>query len=362
MNVYIDGSSILRKPDGIGRYSKEIYAKLKDTTILTYSDVDDFGYKVERLPIPRKLYYLIYKKIWRMPVDKFLKSKPDIMIYPNFVMLPLVKSAKSVVVIHDLAYLKTPEFVSDKNKKYLSKFVPESIRNSDFVIAVSNTTKEELLAEFDLPEDKVFVAPNCVDQKVFSRVTDASIKNVRKKYKITDDYFLFVGTIEPRKNILGLLQAYEMLGKDSPPLVLAGGEGWKNEDIHKKIDQLKATGFNIIVTGFVTDEDLPSLYSGASMLVLPSHFEGFGIPILEAQASGTPVITSDINPMKEVAGEAALLIDQNDPDDIADKMALLYGDPKLQTQLIKKGYKNVSRYSWDKSAKVFQDVIERLSK
>jgi len=265
-------------------------------------------------------------------------------------------------VVHDLAYLHTPEYVRTKNRKYLERFVPKSVKTADAVVAVSQTVKEDLVNRFNLDENKVFVAPNGVDEKRFARANPAKIRKVKEKYGIKGEYFLFVSTLEPRKNLAGLLGAYEKLGKKIPALVLAGGEGWRNDDAMENIKRMRQNGFSVITTGFVSDEDLPALYSGANMLVLPSHFEGFGLPIIEAMAAGIPVITSNKNPMKEVGGNAALYANPKDTDDIADKISLLYTDNALREQLVRRGRANIKRFSWEESAKVFKNLIRELAK
>ncbi|MDX1735878.1 MAG: glycosyltransferase family 1 protein [Halioglobus sp.] len=358
--IYFDGSAILRSPDGVGRYAREIHARIPGAKLLTFSDVDDHGYDVVRLPFPRRPYQMMYRLAMPLAVDRFLREKAEVVVYPNFVCSPLLRRARCITVIHDLAYRDTPQYVSSGNRAYLSRHVPRSVAASDKLIAVSQTTRQQLLEAFDVAPDKVIVAPNAVDAGRFANIEQEDIDALRARHGIAGEYLLFVGTIEPRKNLRTLLDAYEKLGPRSPTLVLVGARGWKNRDIYTRVSGLQGAGFDIVVTGHVSEQELPLFYAGATLLVLPSHYEGFGIPILEAQAAGTAVITSRRAPMTEVAADAALFIDPDDADDIAGAIERLRGDGALRDTLQRKGRDNIRRYRWEDSARIVQGAIDEL--
>jgi len=278
-------------------------------------------------------------------------------------MVPKVSGAKSIVVVHDLAFLDTPSSLQDKNLNYLKTFVPRSVASADALVAVSEPTREAIAKHFAINISSISVVPNAVSSLFFKKASQEKLAEVQASYCLPSKFILYVGTIEPRKNILGLLDAYAKLSpalRNNYPLVLTGSRGWKNREIHKRIHQLLEAGNTILTTGFISDEDLPAVYQSATIFALPSFHEGFGIPILEAFASGIPVLTSNIEPMKSITGKAAVLVNPEKPQSIAYGLNKLLSEARTRTMLAKRGQEVAKTYTWSKSAQAMLKIIESL--
>ena len=206
---------------------------------------------------------------------------------------------------------------------------------------------------------KIEIVNPAINHAVHRPASKQSIDRVKTKYGIKGQYILYTGTLEPRKNIVGILEGYSALPKNilsSYTLVLAGGKGWLDEEIEEKLTELKE--LNIIRTGYVADEDLPALYSGATVFVYPSFYEGFGMPPLEAMACGTPVITSNNSSLPEVVGEAGIMIDAKDTKTLTESIEKVISNTKLQNEMIKKGIKQAKKFSGEESAKKLHGLID----
>jgi alpha-1,3-rhamnosyl/mannosyltransferase len=217
----------------------------------------------------------------------------------------------------------------------------------------SEAVRVELVAHFSTPTDKIVVAPPGVDRRIFRPVSPAEGAAVRSRLGMPDHYFLFVGTLQPRKNILGLLAAYCALPSDvksREALVLVGMKGWRDDGIVAELDRLRAAGEHVHPVGYVATTDLPALYSGSTAFVWPSLYEGFGMPILEAMACGAPVITSDRSSMPEAAGGAALLVDPTDVDSLSAAMLRIAEDDELARDLARRGHERAARADWHHTA------------
>ena len=213
--------------------------------------------------------------------------------------------------------------------------------------------------------DAVSIVHPAVDHNIYKPRSRQETDTIKKKYSINGSYILYAGTLEPRKNILGILNAYEVLPdslKNNLHLVLAGGKGWKAEEISSKLHQLISSGEKIIHTGYVPDEDLPPLYSGASLFVYPSFYEGFGMPPLEAMACGVPVITSNNSSLPEVVSDAGIVIDANDTEELTKNIEKILRNPKLAKDLAKKGLEQAKKFTWENSAVKLRDLIEDVGK
>ncbi|MDX1765316.1 MAG: glycosyltransferase family 1 protein [Candidatus Saccharimonadales bacterium] len=376
--IYVDGEALFRKPDGVGRYTQRLISSLVSidgqnsyTAIGMAGDqlaprlISDkySGLDYKYLPIPRKVYNYLYKHSVQINVDRFLRKPIDLTIYPNFVTKPKIATGKKILVIHDLAYLRTPDVIEQKNLKYMRRWVPRSIKRADLVVAVSQTTKEELINLLDIKPKKIRVVENAVDDRFFAKPNKTELRRVAEKFHLDEKFLLHVGTIEPRKNQLNLLIAYEQLPKavrDEFPLVMVGGQGWNYDAILSKIQQLKNDKINVRVLGKVDDADLPGIYHSASAFALPSSYEGFGLPLIEAMAAGLPTITSELAPMTEIAGQAALLVDPDSVDSISVGLVKILTNEKVRSDLNKAAPKQARQFNWNNSAKKMQQVIEEL--
>jgi glycosyltransferase involved in cell wall biosynthesis len=201
-----------------------------------------------------------------------------------------------------------------------------------------------------------------VDHEEYYPKNTKEISIIKNKYNIKGEYILYTGTLEPRKNIVGILESYSMLldeFKNEYSLVLAGGKGWLDDEIENKLNELK--DLNIVRTGYVEDDDLPALYSGATLFIYPSFYEGFGMPPLEAMACGTPVITSNNSSLPEVVGNAGIMVDAKDTRSLTKNIEKVLKSKKLQSEMSKKGLKQAKNFSWEKSAKKLLELIESTS-
>ncbi len=299
----------------------------------------------------------VYRKLRGMnalPPLEWIVGPLDAMLAPAFVAWR-TSNAAEIPVIHDLSFRRYPESVSRRNLYFLKWNVPRVIKRAALVVTVSEAMRVEIMDEFSLPPEKVAVVPDGCDLERFNGDTRTDMKIPG----LPDRYLLFIGTREPRKNLLNVLKAFdELLRVDPsvPPLVVVGGAGWRGRSIEDELNR-RIDSPHVRVMGYLADELLPIVYARASVLVFPSLYEGFGLPIVEAMASGTPVITSDRGAMAEIAGDAALFVDPSDPTDIARAMQQgLSGDVE---ELIALGRDRARRYSWERSGESLKEVIER---
>lgn len=294
------------------------------------------------------------------PAYDLLLSSVDLAIFPNFATWPSIKSKLRATVVHDLTYLYFPELVEEKNFAHLRRVVPRSIQQADFIITVSNSVKAELVKEFSLNPKKCVVTP-------IPPETSYGIPNhndIHTKYGLkTKKYIFFIGNLEPRKNLTVLIDAYLQLPKklrQEYSLVLAGGKGWKSEATQRALDKAVARGENIQHVGYIDQTDSPAFFQKASLFVMPSLYEGFGMPVLEALAGGTPVLASDIPVLRETAGDAALYANPTDASDFCKQITIMLSRPELTTSLLKSASKQLKKISWEKNAEVIISHAQKL--
>jgi|694.fasta_scaffold09449_14 glycosyltransferase involved in cell wall biosynthesis len=307
--------------------------------------------------IPGKVWNISNRRLVLPPMETILGAKADVYIYTQFRLYPSIFAKKKFVVIYDIAFEHYPEFIENKNLQYLKRRVPEAAKKSDKIITISEFTKNDLIKKYSVDPSKIIVAHCSVNTENFKRTQ--LTKRIKKKYNLPNDYLLYLGTIEPRKNIANLLRAYSKLPKnikDQYPLVLAGGGGWNDDEIKSEIEKAKKDS-QIIQTGYVDEKDIPALYSGAELFLYPSHFEGFGMQILEAMACGTPVLTAKNSSLPEVGGNAAYYVDDKSIDSIRNGIEKLLSDPDLRKELVKKGKQQIKKFSWKESAQKIIDAI-----
>jgi len=366
MKVAIDLQPALLARAGIGQYT---YYLAKYLPRLSPSDRFvglAFGRgcrDLDRLPlenfhvrrigcIPRRAMNLLWRTIEWPPADVFT-GPVDLFHFPSFVARPL-RAARAVVTIHDLAFRRMPELSEQKNAAFLNGHVPRTLERASLVLVDSRFTASELAELYGYPESKMRVVPLGVDESFHPRPTEES-DQLRRQFELPAGFILCVSTIEPRKNIGTLVQAYGLLREGSgkvPKLVLAGGEGWRGEDekIGRLIAKLKLEGA-VIRLRYIGHEMLPALYSAASLFVFPALYEGFGLPPLEAMACGVPVICSDAPSLPEVVGDAAFFVPPRDAGHMAGAMKKLIDDAALRQDLIKKGLDRAKRFTWTETAR-----------
>jgi glycosyltransferase involved in cell wall biosynthesis len=377
MKVFVEGTSLFsdkRIPKaGIAHYTYNIYKNL--VKLDTKNSYEVFGlnfygrssafkkifpkgtkFNLIRY-IPGRAWNVINRKLKTPPLEMLLGKKADIFIFTNFRMYPTAFAKKRFTVIYDVAFKHHPEYIEANNLKFLNRRVPEAINKSDKIITISEFTKNDLIKKYSVDPSKIIVAHCAVNIENFKRTQLAT--SIKKKYNLPNDYLLYLGTIEPRKNIANLLRAYSKLPKnikDQYPLVLAGGGGWNDDEIKSEIEKVKKDS-QIIQTGYVDEKDIPALYSGAELFLYPSHFEGFGMQILEAMACGTPVLTAKNSSLTEVGGGAAYYVDDKSVESIKNGIEKLLNEPSLREDLIKKGKQQIKKFSWEKSAQKIIDAI-----
>jgi alpha-1,3-rhamnosyl/mannosyltransferase len=286
----------------------------------------------------------------RRLVKNSLMFKGYIYWEPNYILARI--HCPAVTTVHDISHIRFPQYHPRDRVKYLLRNLQESLSRAERVVCVSEFTKSELMSEFSVASEQIDIVTPSVDARFRKVFTEVELRDVRARYQLPEKYILSVGTIEPRKNLLGLLQAYEALSSDLQkefPLVLVGGSGWLTESIEKQLIPLEAKGV-IRRLGFVSGKDIPALYKLASLMAYPSFYEGFGMPILESMATGTPVLTSNVASMPEVASGAACLIQPHDTDSIAEGLTKLLSDSLYCNELSVKGLEVASGCNWALSA------------
>ena len=267
---------------------------------------------------------------------------------------------KKVMTIHDLTPTLFPHTFNLAPVLLHKLLLPRTLKTADKIIADSNSTKKDLMNHFNIPEEKIRVILLAADEK-FKPLSNKEIKEAKQKYSLNFPFILYVGTLEPRKNIPSLIKAVYKLKKKNLQykLVIAGKKGWKYKEIFETINKLNLQN-DVVFTGYVSDEDLPALYNAADMFVYPSIYEGFGLPPLEAMACGTPVITSNTSSLPEVVGDAGIMIDPPDVDGLADAMHKVLTDGGLRADMTKKGLERAKIFSWEKCARETLEVYEEV--
>lgn len=276
----------------------------------------------------------------------------------DFVLPPIHKKTKSIVTIHDLSYIRVPETASPSLKAYLDAVVPRSLHRATHIHAVSEMTRQDIISLYQIPPEKISVIFNAVEPH-FKPITPT--QELFTKYNIPNvPYIITVGTVQPRKNYSRLVKALAQLRtKHDIHLVVVGGNGWLEDEFYATIRNTKMTDY-VHLTGFVADKELPALYTGAQMMVFPSLYEGFGIPILEAMACGVPVVSSNTSSLPEVAEDAALLIDPYSVDEIHNALERVITDQNLCKTLIQSGLKQALKFTWEQSAKQLLGLYGQL--
>ena len=308
------------------------------------------NFRPRYIPLPHRLLTILWHRL-RLPLPAETFTGPlDLFHSPDFALPPL-RRARGLITVHDLAFLRVPECADPGLRAYLSKVVPRSIARADHVLADSQNTKRDLMELLDVPGERVSVVPAGVEPR-FRPVEDAAERQrVRRRYALDEPFILSLGTLEPRKNYVRLIEAHAQLRRQmfhAPELAIVGGKGWLYEDIFAAAQ--KWGDGRVRFLGFVPDEDLPALYSLAALFAFPSLYEGFGLPPLEAMACGTPVVCSDRPSLPETAGEAALMVDAQDVGGLAAAMRRALEEPALRAELIGKGFAQANRFTWEKAA------------
>ena len=376
IRIGIDVTSAVTQGAGIGRYTRELVRAL--VRIDQSSSYHLFSAKAPKLrgaanPVPEApnvnfretwlsakwLYRLWYRLRLPIPVQRFT-GEIDIYHSPDFV-LPPVGNIPSVLTIHDLSFIHHPEAFTSSLLNYLNSVVPSSVARVNHILADSSATKKDLFDIWKVSKEKITVVYSGVNSS-FKPITDKEeVGQLRKKYELGDrPFMLSVGTLQPRKNYEMLIRAFRPVVESyDHQLVIAGGFGWMYEQIQREVER-QGLGQNIKLIGFVDDQDLPALYSQASLFLFPSLYEGFGLPILEAMACGVPVISSNASSLPEVASDAGLLIAPGDQELWTESIIELLNDSTRRAKMVAAGYLQARKFSWRKAAEQVLKIYHML--
>ena len=287
----------------------------------------------------------------------------DVLFAPNFVPPP-TRTKRLVMTVHDVAFRLFPETAPHSTLRWLRR-LDRALRQAARIIVVSEQTKRDLLDQYRVSERQVVVVPNGVDVQAFQDITDSEVSAAREQLHIRGPYLLFLGGIEPRKNLPAVVRAFARLSSDVRPMLVIAGwrtewnpEGWT--ELQQTLGEIPSgIRSRIQVAGYVPEERKAALLAGAEALVYPSRYEGFGLQVLEAMAAGTPVLTSNVSALPEVAGDAAILVDPTDIDAITDGMEKLLRDDELRKDLRERGRARAERFSWEETARRTVEVLHQ---
>lgn len=364
MKVALELQPCCGKRSGIGSYVYELARRLKNKNSLEfYGNLFNFmgrndnseSLKDIALPIreSRIFPYGVYRRIWNwvpIPYQRLFPDGADLHVFFNYIVPPHI-SGRVITTVHDMTWLRFPETMDRRNYRRLQNGMSQSIARSSRILTLSRFSKEEIVSLLGVPEERVSIVP-CAPS-LSETVGDFTL--CAEKFQLTKPYLLYVGTIEPRKNLVRLLRAYSLLKREQGiehQLVLAGGRGWEAEDIYRMAEELP----DVVLTGYVSAEEKNALYQNADAFIFPSLYEGFGIPPLEAMALGCPVVCSNAASLPEVVGEAARLIDPLDEKDIAQGIWDVLSDRAYASRLISEGYRQSEKYTWDASAEKLAEI------
>jgi len=378
MRVCLDLSPVVYERAGLGTYARHLaegLLALEDGPALTAFYNDSAAHPLpptlaslptHTLPLATRPWRLVAALSQRLDfgLDRWL---PDCdLFHATEHLLPRLKGVRTVLTVHDLIFLLFPQYHLPLNKWFLNRFMPIFVRRADAIIAVSQCTKDDLIRHYAVPPEKITVIYEGVDAR-FQPVTDPdALARVRARHGLPERYILYVGTIEPRKNLTTLLEAYAALIRNrkskigNRKLVIVGRKGWLYKDFFRRLRELGLEG-EVIFPGFVPDEDLPALYSAAELFVFPSLYEGFGLPPLEAMACGTPIITSNASSLPEVVGEAGIMVEPRDVRGLVEAMERVLTDEGKRREMRGKGLRQAAGFSWERAAQgtleVYRSVV-----
>lgn len=350
-----------------GKNNYKLFTDITDTPILQYMEVSlgidgKKNFKIISLPTKNKFTW----NFWTLP--KYLRqSSVDVYLTQYITPWFVPRKTKIVTIIHDVSFKVYKQFIKKSDLFFLSCLIPISLKRADKIIAVSQFTRDEIIKYYKVDPKKVEWIYNAVaDNFLAQDVSEEKIQAVRKKYHLPKKYILYLGTLQPRKNLPTLIEAFALL-KSNPSsnisnikLVLAGGKGHNfDQKIAVAIKKHRLES-DVIFPGFIDEEDKAAIMAEAEIFCFPSLYEGFGIPILEAMSVGLPVVASNIPPHQEIANDAVLFFDPGNPRELADKLSKLTDNENLRRDLIEKGKDQVKKFSWQKTGEKTVRIFKQL--
>jgi glycosyltransferase involved in cell wall biosynthesis len=368
MRIAIDYTAAVAQNAGIGRYTRGLVAALAEAdhgnayTLFCAGQspreaVWPQNFSVRTTPVPARLLTIGWHRLGLPTAAERLVGDCDIFHAPDYTLPPL-RAAHGVVTVHDLSFLRVPECAEPSLRSFLERAVPPAVERASHVLADSESTRRDLIELLGVKAEKISVVPPGIEA-TFRPVRDpARLAAVRAKYQLPEWFLLSVGTLEPRKNFPRLISAYAQMRRQTGlphALVIAGKPGWLYQEIYDRV-AAEGLGDSVRFTGFVPDPELAALYTLADLFVFPTLYEGFGLPPVEAMACGAPVIASNNSSIPEAVGSAALLVDAQDVEALADAMARVLGNANLRARLIDMGRAQAARLSWSHSAQRLLDA------
>jgi len=375
LKILINAIPLLTLPTGVGKYIYYVSKSIKKFDIYN-SYTYFYGYYSKNI---KEIKNSPYKKTFQKIKD-FIRVSPasyffrkikshcallkqiqfDIYFEPNFIFIDSIKSKKRVVSVFDFSFDLYPEWHPKDRVLYFKENFWNSIKKADIIIMPSNFIYHEAISKYEFDKSILRVVYPGVDHDIFREYSSDLVKRVCEKYKLPENFILFVGSIEPRKNLKNLILAYNLLPeslKRDFSLVLTGFSGWKNSEIMGLLNKNN----KVIYTGYVSEIELALIYNKASVFVFPSFYEGFGLPPLEAMACGCPVIVSDSASLPEVCGDSALYVNPKEPESIANSIMKIIEDTELRNQLVRKGIERAKNFRWENTAKEILKIFEEVS-
>lgn len=374
MQIAVNTRLLLKnRLEGIGWFSyqtlKRITVNNPDVHFVFFFDRpfhEDFLFSDNVTPVilsPQARHPFLYYAWFEFSVKNTLnKMKPDLFLSPDG-FLSLGANCKQLPVIHDINFLHNPQDVKPLTRKYYNYFFPRFAKKATRIATVSEFSKKDIAKNYGISEDKIDVVYNGINPE-FKTVSEEVKIKTRKKFSDGKPYFLFVGSLHPRKNILRLLQSFGEFKKETNSdykLLLAGPKYWGMNEIYKTLESLTCKE-DVIFTNRLSNEELADVMASAFALTFVPYFEGFGIPLVEAMQSEIPIITSNVTSLPEIAGDAALLVNPYEINEIKNAMIKLYSDTELQKQLVANGIKRKDNFSWDQSAALLWDSVQKSLK
>jgi glycosyltransferase involved in cell wall biosynthesis len=365
MHIGIDARLTAYRTGGIATYTRALIAALD--RLNTQHRLTVFDSRRSDLPLQgrfqtRALWTPPHHRLERAALSlELARFRLDVLHSPDFIP-PRRGARRHVITIHDLNFLREPDFMTAASRRYYNDQINQAVRQADRILAVSEATRHDLITLLAVPPEKIVVQPHGVDPR-FRPMSEADSQQARSRLKLPQDYILHVGTLEPRKNIPALLDAYFALPPDLRrrfSLVLVGRPGWLFEETQARIDRLQSSGEAIIIRSDIDDVDLPAVYNLARVLALPTFYEGFGLPALEAMACGTAVIVSGLSSLPEVVGDVGAQIDPHDPATLTAALIRALTDDGWSTERRRAGIERSRLFTWERSAQIALATYEAL--
>jgi len=392
VRIGIDYSSAVFQGAGIGRLTRNVVQVLAelDADLCSHRSGDEYTLLIQGREIPypppagregihsnvasgipnpnwrevrTRLNQRWWTRIWhrlRIPINvEWLIGQVDLFHGPDFVLPPLQPSTRAIVTVHDLSFLRYPHCFEPALLNYLNSAVPRATARATWVLADSESTRKDAIELLGVPAEQTSVLYPGVEPRFQPIKNLASLSIVQAKYRLPEHYILSVGTVQPRKNYVRLVDAFAQLNVRDVHLVIVGGKGWLYQELLDRIEELDLQE-RVHLTGYVEDADLPAIYNLAQVVAQPSLYEGFGIPIVEAMACGIPVVAADNSSLPEAAGEACLLIDALDSEALAEALSRALTDSGLRQTMVKRGLAQARKFTWQRAAETLRATYQQV--